>query len=160
MNLIGEALGEVCKTIFPISEEIYFGNSKSSISICTLSSMDLLKNITSSEIMNYVAIAGRLLSENKGIDLLVRNIISQKNIKTIILCGVDVLGHKSGHSLLALHKNGIDNDGRILNSLSKDPVLSLSKIEVKKFQKQVKIINEINETDFQKILSKIKSKFY
>jgi len=125
LNIVGEILGEVCKIIFPISEEIYLGNSKASISVCTLSSMDLLKDISSSDIMNNVAIAGRLLSENKGIDQLVRNVIQQKNIKTIFLCGIDVVGHKPGHSLLALHKNGIDNDGRILNSMSNDPVLSL-----------------------------------
>jgi len=157
LNIVGEILGEVCKIIFPISEEIYLGNSKASISICTLSSMDLLKDIASSEIMNNVAIAGRLLSENKGIDQLVRNVIEQKNIKTIFLCGIDVLGHKPGHSLLALHKNGIDNDGRILNSMSNDPVLSLLKIQVKKFQKQVNIINKINETDLRKIRNEIKS---
>ena len=88
MNIVGELLGEVCKIIFPISDEIHLGNSKSSISICTLSSMNLLKDIASSDIMNNVAIAGRLLSENKGIDQLVRNVIQQNNIKTIFLCGI------------------------------------------------------------------------
>lgn len=45
MNALGEAIGEICKIILPISEESYYGNPNSSIAICTLSSMDLLKKI-------------------------------------------------------------------------------------------------------------------
>jgi len=49
MNVIGEAIGELCKAILPINEEFYLGNSKSSGAICTLSSIDLLKSFGNSE---------------------------------------------------------------------------------------------------------------
>lgn len=65
MNAIGEAIGKLCKVILPINEEFYIGNSDSKIAICTLSSIDLLKNIANSEILNKISIVGRLLSENK-----------------------------------------------------------------------------------------------
>ena len=52
MNVIGEVIGELCKAILPINEEFYLGNPKSSVAICTLSSIDLLKNFASSEILN------------------------------------------------------------------------------------------------------------
>ena len=69
MNAIGEAIGEICKVILPINEEFYLGNPDSKTAICTLSNIDLLKNIANSEILNKISIAGRLLSENKGISM-------------------------------------------------------------------------------------------
>lgn len=66
MNALGETIGELCKIILPIPDESYRGNSNSSIAVCTLSSIDLLKNFANSQILNHISIAGRLLSENKG----------------------------------------------------------------------------------------------
>ncbi len=151
MNLLGNIFGEVCKTIFPIPEEIYFGNSKSSTSICILSSIALLKEIANSELMKNISLVGRLFSENKGIDSIIRYVNSNPNIDTIIICGKEVWGHKSGSSLLALYKNGLDANGRIINSTSPDPFLTVSKIEVKKFQCRVRIINKIGIINFEKI---------
>lgn len=151
MNFVGEIIGEVCKKLLPIPEEIYLGNNQSTVVICTLSSIDLLKKLGSSNIMNKVAIVGRLLSENKGIDSLVRYVVSNKNIETIILCGNDVWGHKAGHSLLSLMKNGIDENGRIIESTSPDPILTISHIDIENFRNQVKIIDKINLTDINKI---------
>ena len=68
MNIIGETIGEICKIILPIPEEVYYGNKQSRLAVCTLSSMNLLKKIANSDILDNIAVAGRLLSENKGID--------------------------------------------------------------------------------------------
>ena len=105
MNIIEELAGELCRIILPIEEEVFFGDPKSNIAVFTLSSMNLLKDISKSSIIKDIAIAGRLLSENKGIDSLVRSVLSNENINTIILCGNDTLGHNSGDSLLCLYKN-------------------------------------------------------
>ena len=157
MNLLSNIVGEICKTLLPIHEEVFFGNPKSSISICTLSSIQLLKEITHSTVMKKVAVVGRLLSENKGIDTIIQNVISNENIKIIILCGKDVSGHKAGHSLLALHKNGIDNYGRIIDSTSPEPLLKVSEDKVEKFQNQVKIINKIGITNLDEINQMVQS---
>ncbi len=151
MNVLGNFIGEICKTLIPIPEEMYFGNNESSISICTLSSINLLKRISDSNLMNNIAVVGRLLSENQGIDSIIQNVISNKKNKIIILCGKEVSGHKAGHSLLTLHKNGINNDGRITGSNSPDPILMVSKTDVDKFRNQVKIINKIGTTNFSEI---------
>ena len=151
MNVLGNLIGEICKTLIPIPEEVYFGNHESSISICTLSSINLLKKISDSNLMNKVAVVGRLLSENKGIDSIIKNVISNENIKIIILCGKEVSGHKAGTSLLGLHKNGIKNDGRIIESKSPEPILMVSKTDVDKFRNQVKIIDKIGTTNFSEI---------
>lgn len=151
MNLIENLAGEICKIILPINEEMFFGNPRSSLAICTLSSMNLLKEITNSNLLSKIALVGRLFSENKGIDSLVRYVISNKNLETILLCGKDTPGHRPGHSLLNLYKNGVNNQGRIIGSSSPDPILTITKSEVLKFQNQVKLIDEIGETSISKI---------
>ncbi len=157
MNLIEDIAGELCRILLPIEDEIFFGDPKSNIVICTLSSMSLLKDISKSSIIEEIAIAGRLLSENKGIDSLVRSVISNERIDTIILCGKDTLGHKPGDSLLCLYKNGINADQKIIGSSSPHPVLTVTKKQVSKFQGQVKIINKVGETSISQLKTMIKT---
>lgn len=151
MNLIENIAGEICRIILPINEEVFFGNSRSSLALCTLSSVKLLKEISNSSLMSRIAIAGRLLSENNGIDSLVRHVISHQNIKTILICGKDASGHRPGDSLLALYKNGIDLEGRIIGSSSPNAVLTVTKLQTDMFRKQVELIDEIGQTSMAKI---------
>ncbi len=155
MNKLGTTIGKICEALLPIPEEFYIGNYNSSICICTLSSIKLLKEIKNSKIIDNVAIVGRLFTENKGIDSIIKYVNQNKKIKTIIVCGKDVWGHKSGHSLFELHKNGIDNNNRIINSTSPDPFLTVSESEIKYFQKQITLVNLINETNIELINNKI-----
>ena len=57
-----------------------------------------------------VAIYGRLKTENIGIEKIVANTISNPFLRFLVLCGDDIRGHRSGSSLIALHKNGIDQN--------------------------------------------------
>jgi len=155
MDRFGNWIGEACKVILPIHEETFYGNPYSNIAICTLSSLDLLRKIAKSQLMNQISIAGRLLSENKGIDQIIRHVNRNRQIKTIIVCGKEVWGHKAGLSLFNLHKYGVDIEGRIINSNSPDPYLSVTKSEISYFQKEINLINLIDETDFDKIKQKI-----
>ena len=155
MNKLGITIGKICEALLPIPEEFYIGNYNSSICICTLSSIKLLKEIKNSKIIDNVAVVGRLFTENKGIDSIIKYVNQNKKIKTIIVCGKDVWGHKSGHSLFELHKNGIDNNNRIINSTSPDPFLTVSESEIKYFQKQITLVNLINETNIELINNKI-----
>ena len=156
MNSLGNIIGEICKVVLPIKQEFYSGNHNSQIAICTLASTSLLDDLKDSGILSKVAIIGRLFSENKGIDSMIQYVYENKNIKKIILCGKEVWGHKSGHSLLQLYKNGIDENSRIINSVSPDPYLTVSKDMIKYFQKNITIINLINETNLEVIFKKIK----
>ena len=155
MNNLGNMIGEICRVILPIPEESFLGNNDSTIAICTLSSINLLKNIANSKIMNQISLAGRLLSENKGIDSIVKFVNQNQNIKTIIVCGREVWGHKAGHSLLQLHKNGIDSNGKIIGSNSPEPFLTVTQNEVNYFQNEVKLVNMINETNLEIIKQKV-----
>ena len=155
MNALGEAIGELCKVILPIPEERFLGNLDSSIAVCTLSSIDLLRKFQNSEILDQICLAGRLLSENKGIDSMIDYVFRNNNVRTIIVCGKEVWGHKAGHSLFGLHKNGIDSKNRIINSHSPDPFLTSSENKIKYFQENIHLENMINVTDFSIIQKKI-----
>ncbi|HXW01890.1 MAG TPA: tetrahydromethanopterin S-methyltransferase subunit A, partial [Candidatus Nitrosotenuis sp.] len=72
MNSLAELAGQLCKILLPINEEMFYGNPSSNVAICTLSSMNLLKEISNSDLMGKIILVGRLLSENKGIDALIR----------------------------------------------------------------------------------------
>jgi len=156
VNALGETIGELCKIILPIPEEYYSGNSDSSIAVCTLSSIDLLKKLANSEILSHVSIVGRLLSENKGIDSIIKYVNKNQKINIIIICGKEVWGHKAGHSLFQLHKNGVDKNNRIINSTSPDPYLTVSKSQIQYFQNNITLVNLIAETDFTTISDKIR----
>jgi len=155
MNSLGNMIGVLCKVILPIPEESYQGNPDSTIAICTLSSLDLLKKMTNSDVLQHISIVGRLLSENKGIDAIIRHVNQNKKIKTIIVCGKEVWGHKAGHSLFKLYRNGIDNNQRIINSNSPDPFLTVTKTQINYFRNEIILVNMINETNFGKIKQKI-----
>ena len=157
MNLIEDIVGELCKILLPIEEEIFFGEPTSNIAICTLSSISLLKDISHSNIIKEIAIAGRLLSENKGIDSLIRSVISNVKINVIILCGKETIGHKPGDSLLCLYKNGIDENHKIIGSSSPYPILTVTKEQISKFQRQIKIINKIGETNISNLKGIVES---
>jgi len=155
MNSLGNLIGELCKIVLPITEESYQGNVDSKIAICTLSSLDLLKKMGNSEILQHVSVVGRLLSENKGIDAIIQTVYQNQKIKTIVVCGKEVWGHKAGHSLFSLYKNGIDKNGKIIGSTSPDPFLTVSPTQIDYFRSKITLINMINETDFDKIKQKI-----
>jgi tetrahydromethanopterin S-methyltransferase subunit A len=151
LNSLLELAGQLCKFLLPINEEVIYGNPKSNIAICTLSSMDLLREISKSDLMNKISLVGRLFSENKGIDSLIRYVIRHPVLETIIVCGEEVLGHRAGHALLCIHKYGISNQNRIKNSVSPEPVVDVSELEVQQFQKQIILIDKIGLTDLEKI---------
>ncbi len=155
MNSLGNMVGELCKAILPIPEESYQGNSNSTVAVCTLSSLNLLRKMANSDILQHISIVGRLLSENKGIDAIIRHVNQNKKIKTIIVCGKEVWGHKAGHSLFKLYQNDIDKNGRIVGSTSPDPFLTVTKSQINYFRNEINLVDMINETNFNKIKQKI-----
>ncbi len=155
-NLLARFAGKVCEVLLPIKHDIFYGNENSSIALCTLSSINLLEQISKSDLMSKVAIAARLFSENKGIETLIKFVLEDRKIKYIILCGKDTKGHLPGQALLALQKNGIDAKGRIIDAWGKDPVLAnVVQHDVNEFRKHVVLIDLIGTTDIDKISRKI-----
>lgn len=105
---------------------------------------------------NSVAIYGKLKTENIGIEKIVANTISNPNIRYLVVCGDDIRGHRSGSSLIALHKNGIDDQHRIIDAPGAIPYIeNLDKAAIIRFQKQIETINLIGINDKASIDKKI-----
>ena len=62
-------------------------------------------------------------------------------------------GHRAGDSIIALSKNGITRDGKIIKSKSPYPHLDSSYKDVETFRDRVTIHNLIEETDLNIINS-------
>jgi len=93
-----------------------------------------------------VAIYGPLKTENIGIEKIIANTISNPWIRFLVICGEEIRGHRSGSSLIALHKNGIDHNHRILHAPGAIPYIENLKEEaIKRFQTQLTIIDLIGE---------------
>ena len=98
------------------------------------------------------AIWGTCKTENLGAEKIIANIISNSNIRYILICGGESRGHLAGQTLLALHKSGIDEHGRIIGSDGAIPFIeNISKDAIERFQSQVKLIAHIGLTDLDKI---------
>ncbi|HEU4606091.1 MAG TPA: hypothetical protein VFS46_07630 [Nitrososphaera sp.] len=147
-----DAAGKVCEAILPIKHDYYLGKGKE-LAICTLSSIDLLKEISKSDVMDKVAIAGRLLSENRGIDAIIRFALEHPDLKRIVVCGKEVRGHRAGQALLALARNGIDGKGRIIGALGPYPTLKSPAKDVDAFRHQVEIIDMRDTVDIEKLVA-------
>jgi tetrahydromethanopterin S-methyltransferase subunit A len=103
-----------------------------------------------------VALYGPLKTENIGVEKIVANTISNPFIRFLVLCGEDIRGHRSGASLIALHQHGIDANHRIVEAPGAIPYIENLKEEaIKRFQKQLQVINLIGITDKEKIDSVI-----
>ena len=150
MKRLDKAAGRLCKALLPIKHEYYIGAGKA-VAICTLSSIDLLQTISKSDLINRILIAGRLLSENKGIDAIIAFTMKHPNLKRIIVCGKEVRGHRAGQALLALASNGMDSSGRIIGAVGPNPIVTLSQQDVDIFRHQVEINDMIGTLDIGKI---------
>ena len=148
---INNILGICCYHLLPIKQEYYIGKGKI-VGICTLSSLDLLKEIKNNqEIMDKISIVGRLLSENKGIDEIIKFTTNNKSLKHLLLCGEEVKGHLPGQTLIALKKNGIDENKKVINAAGPYPFLTCSNYEIEYFRQHINIIDKIGLKDIDKI---------
>ncbi len=132
-----------------IKGDYKIGNKNSRIGIVTLASHFKLKP----EELKNIAIIGSCKTENLGIEKTITNTISNSNIRFILLCGDESRGHLSGHTLKAIHANGIDENGKIIGSKGAIPFIeNISASMIKRFQRQIHIIDRIGETDIEKML--------
>ena len=150
MKRLEDMGGKLCKGLLPIKHEYYLGAGKA-VAICTLSSIDLLETISRSSLMDKVLIAGRLFSENKGIDAMISFTMEHPELKLILVCGKEVKGHRPGQALLALASNGVDPSGRIIGAFGLDPIVTSCALDVEIFRHQVQIIDLIGTVDIGKI---------
>jgi len=101
------------------------------------------------------AICGSCKTENLGLEKVIANIISNPNIRFILLCGTEVKGHLAGQTMLALHKNGV-KDGRVVGAEGAIPFIeNLADEAIKRFQEQCELVNIMESEDVGAIAAKI-----
>jgi tetrahydromethanopterin S-methyltransferase subunit A len=101
------------------------------------------------------AIAGSCKTENLGLEKVIANIISNPNIRFLLLCGTEVKGHLAGQTMVALHKNGV-KDGRVVGAEGAIPFIeNLSGDAIKRFQEQVELVNIMEAEDLGAIGNKL-----
>ncbi len=134
--------------IYPWRGEFTLGEQNSQIAIDTLSSkMDFPREM--------VAIWGQHKTENLGIEKIVANVVSNPNIRYLILCGAEVRGHRSGQSLKSLHANGIDDNGRIIGATGAVPYIeNITQEAIARFREQVELVDMIGNADATEVIKK------
>ncbi len=131
-------------------------NGECPVAISTLASTELTDRIAELNPAE-VCIVGKTETENIGIDKLIKNTITNKAIRFLVLAGTDPKGHKPGQTILSLSSNGVDEKMRVIDSEGKRPFLrNVTKEEIESFRKQVEVIDLIGCEDVETILNKAK----
>ena len=103
------------------------------------------------------AIAGPCKTENLGIEKMLANLISNPNLRFLILCGSEVQGHITGQSIEALHANGVDEKRKIAGATGAIPFIENIPDEgIERFQQQMELISMIDVEDAGQIQAKVK----
>ena len=133
-----------------ISGDYVVGDPESPVAVTTLAS-----HIEAE--LSGAAIAGPCKTENLGIEKVVANIISNPNIRFLIVTGAEVQGHITGQSIKALYENGADPDKKkIIGATGAIPFVENVPLEgIERFQQQLEIVDLIDTEDIGAIQAKI-----
>jgi tetrahydromethanopterin S-methyltransferase subunit A len=141
---------------WPIEAGDYrLGNVSGPVAIATLASEELYKHFSASLCDESCAICGKVFTENIGIEKVVKNIIANRHVRFLILCGREAKGHQTGACIKALHARGLNERGRIAEAPGKRPwIKTLTPAQVLRFQKQVEVVDLIGCEDVATIEEK------
>lgn len=135
----------------PLTADVVFGNMDSPVAVCTLASRRLLPALAGRD---EIAIAGRCHTENIGIERMVQNLVANPRLRVLLLCGQET-SHAVGQTVLCLHRNGLDDDRRVVGSTAPEPILpNLSGDDLRTFQQRVRVVDLIGELDPERILAR------
>lgn len=132
------------------------GDPESPIAVATLGS-----DLGDAPVKAGAAISGSLHTENLGIEKVVANIVSNPNIRFLIVCGSEVQGHITGQTVNSIYKNGIDPERKnIIGSIGAIPYVENLPVEgVERFRDQIELIDMIDIEDMNQIKSKMEECF-
>jgi len=136
-----------------ITGEYEVGNPESPVAVCTcgshLHNADLIKA--------GAALAGPCKTENIGIEKMVANVISNPNIRYVVITGMEVKGHITGQAIEAFTQSGIDIEGRIIGAKGALPFIqNLDGPSIERGQSQGQAVVMLNTEDIGAITGKVK----
>lgn len=138
---------------WPVTSGSYLiGEKEGAIAVCTLTSPELMQPLSD---IKGVAITGRLVTVNLGIEKIILNVISNPNIRFLLLCGKESPVFHTAQGVESLFKNGVDSDKRIIGAEGHYPVLkNISSNQIEIFRKQCELIDKTEEKNIE-VLQKI-----
>ncbi len=102
------------------------------------------------------AITGPCKTENLGIEKVVAHIISNPNLRFLLITGSEVKGHITGQAMVSMHANGVE-DNRIVGATGAIPYIeNINEEAMERFQQQVECVDLIGTEDMGEITGKIK----
>jgi acyl carrier protein len=124
------------------------------VGVCTLTTRELARELSGAP---GVAIAGPLMTANLGIEELVRTVLRHRNIAVLLVCGRDSALFRSGQSLIALVRNGIQGaNHRIAGAAGHLPFLpGLRPSDVDAFRSRVRLVDRREVLDAEALRGEI-----
>jgi tetrahydromethanopterin S-methyltransferase subunit A len=133
----------------------FVADPRAPVAVTTLGSVALAAAV-SRDAPAGLCIAGKLETENIGIEKIVKNVVPNPAIRYLVCAGNEPPRHLSGATLLALFANGIDERQRIPGAPGMRPVLpNTSAAEVQAFRAQVQPIDMIGCTEVGAICARV-----
>jgi len=135
-----------------ITGEYETGNPENPVAVCSCGS-----HLKASELLAAGAsLVGPCKTENIGIEKMVANIVSNPNIRYMIITGMEVKGHITGQAIDSFLKDGIDKEGRIVGAKGAIPFIqNLSEESIERVKQQVQPVFMIDTEDMGIIKAKI-----
>ncbi|MFH1968910.1 MAG: tetrahydromethanopterin S-methyltransferase subunit A, partial [Verrucomicrobiota bacterium] len=128
------------------------GNDYSPVAVCVILRCEREKTPLEIEqlvrvgVESGAALSGTLQTENIGLEKVICNVVSNPNIRYLIVCGPESPGHFVGDAIIALSANGLDQQKRIVGAKAPTPYLFNIPLEhVERFRKQLTFIDLVNE---------------
>ncbi len=137
----------------PVTGDYEVGDVESPVGVVTLGS-----HMADMPIQAGAAISGPLHTENLGMEKVIANIISNPNIRFLLVTGSEVQGHITGATMRALMDNGVDPEKKnIIDAPGAIPyVENIPEEGIERFRNQLELVEMIDVEDPAAISSKIK----
>jgi tetrahydromethanopterin S-methyltransferase subunit A len=134
---------------YPPEEGRYIrGNDNSPVAVVIILNCEAdkipieLENLVRAGAESGAALSGTVQTENIGFEKIICNIVSNPNIRYLILGGPESEGHLTGQALKALLTNGVDPKKRIKETLAPHPFLfNISMELINRFRKQISLVD-------------------
>ena len=135
-----------------LTGEYEAGNPESPVAVCTCGSH--LKN--SELIAAGAALVGPCKTENIGIEKMTANMVSNPNIRYMIITGMEVKGHITGQAVESFLTNGVDKEGKIIGAKGAIPFIqNLTEESIERVKQQVQPVMMIDTEDMGTLKAKI-----
>ena len=135
----------------PAVGDFVLGNPESPVAVCTLASVSLLSPLAGRP---EIAIAGRVYTENVGIERMIQNLVANPRLRVLIVCGRESR-HQVGQTILSLHRHGLDAERRVIGARGPEPILpNLGADELRHFRERIVVIDMIGEPDPERIVER------